>query len=287
MKSKQIRCFTLIELLVVIAIIGVLISMLLPALQQARARAKTIQCVGNLKQMQLGISLYINDYDGFIPNSYQAHKAGNTWWARDPKWGVNFWSRDNIGQYVFSGADFQDPKDYRNSPIYRCPEAVTGTNKEPMTYGVNKAIISSLFPHQPTNTWDQQKNIDRIRRPGDMMTFTDVRVTPNSGHRQLVAARWLPSIDGEWSNPDLNPGHHFGFKDSGEPIDRYLPAYFDYVRQSKSDHHGIRWGSVDFRHNNDMLNFSKLDGSVVTMRNGTIHEKHTKHKYTVHHFSKP
>jgi prepilin-type N-terminal cleavage/methylation domain-containing protein/prepilin-type processing-associated H-X9-DG protein len=94
------RGFTLVELLVVIGIIAVLISILMPALVKARVQAKVVACASNQRQIYMGIVMYANDNNGYLPGtqSYEANYGaqyftgyGNYPWEFSNNNGSSLW----------------------------------------------------------------------------------------------------------------------------------------------------------------------------------------------------
>ncbi len=186
----RVVAFTLIELLVVIALVAVLAAMLLPVLNQARARTQGFQSVNNTRQLTLAWFLYSDDHNGRLPYNLGGASGGKSpalktnvnWVNNNLTWDLD---SDNTNTAGLTEASL-GPYANRTAQIYRCPgdrvlskvQREAGWSHRVRSYSMNAMIgdagdLSRTGENLNNPSYAQFFRITDIPRPSDIFVFVE------------------------------------------------------------------------------------------------------------------
>ena len=203
---KRNQGFTLIELLVVIAIIAILAAILFPVFARARENARKATCLSNMKQLGLGLSMYVQDFDGAYP--YDSYGPGCTYTTPS-------------GQQITNGYMlwmFMIYPYVKNAKMFNCP-STTETFTGDMRYGYNAGFLNG-------------KSEAVLVAPADTIAFSET-ITPGNPYR-IYYSRTTQTFD-TTNGGTLHPRHMEGLNCA------YADGHAKWVQQTTILRNNLAW----------------------------------------------
>ena len=184
------QCFTLIELLVVIAVIAILAGMLLPALNNARERARAASCTGNFRQVGLALIQYFDANKEYFPSGDYPYVYNNA--------STNGGFHGQIAEYLnMSPIRYKYPKD--KVPVWTCDsDNIKRTHGYPSSIGIRAAGTTG-------DDGIKGKKVSQVKKPSSFLSlverwYSDMTYSRSSSQSITYST---------YSTPPYNIGNHF------------------------------------------------------------------------------
>jgi prepilin-type N-terminal cleavage/methylation domain-containing protein/prepilin-type processing-associated H-X9-DG protein len=264
--------FTLVELLVVIGIIALLISILLPALNRARAAANAVKCQAQMRQIGQAIHLYANQFDGYLPATQFEYTTD--WWKRGA-YHITGLLSTQLGMKDLEQRN-TDAGRWTISPVFMdvdVPETTVSPHwGNPYLYHYN--FNMAMFPVRLGDpaTWHTQgvygiRAISRVKGSANVVAAWDGGVgTGNGGNAHWHSSDFVDQLNGNawWAgNFDYETVRIAG------RLDRKIKSHAEQMRTGT-----FKVGQPDFRHGGgqgNSINLLFLDGHVEARRYGDLY----------------
>lgn len=262
MVRSERRAFTLVELLVVIAIIGILVALLLPAVQAAREAARRTQCSNNMKQ--IGVALH-NFHGAFakLPAGYTSTSTAINGEGQGPGWGwgayvLPYLELGNVHQQIDFMKDILDPRHKQviatSLPAFLCPSdsldslsfdvvgedrATLGSVAFANYVGMGGTFEVTGFPDTGNGTFYRNSKT-RFADIADGTSHTLFVIERQN--RRSPMTTWVGGVTGA-VNPPVNPAYEdegpgtLILTNTGEAVDGRVPNnVLDHVEDASSQH---------------------------------------------------